>query len=203
MQHGSFALSLFFLDIALQGLAPVDLANIRVGDLKRLEIKTEDKTELAYILSAKRKKTGVHVRIVAWDVPIADFIELLIKDKQADDYLIPCFSKDMEYSPEQRQNRLSNYFNRISRHINRIISREVEEGRISKDSTLAMSNVTFYYARHAYCNLLDSIGISHSLIQRMVGHRTTVLERSYLRPPSITEQLHVSMRLFKYLSCNG
>lgn len=210
----SFALALFILDIAFQGLAPRDIASLRVGDLKRqtVYIGTNGKRDFlpsgviegierephshieCIIVNTSRQKTGNPVTIVSDLEPIRPIIDLLTDGKNPEEYLLPCFSNMKEYTDSQLQNRLANYFNRSSAYLNRYLK------EMDSDVCRHRTRISFYYARHAFCNCVDCLDIPRNLIQSMVGHRTTVLENSYLRPISIRDQALVSRALFKFLS---
>lgn len=207
------SLSLFILDIAFQGLAPVDLASLKIGDLKFFTLYAPskripsssiqtDSAQAAYqerdrmdvvALTTFRKKTGQPVSVIACLHPIEAIIKALTEGKSHDDYLIPCFVKSKTYSPERRQNRLANFFYKMSVYLNKAIHENKHDNNLLKDK------VTYYFARHAYCNIVDSLDIPRHIIQTLVGHRSTVLEKSYLRPISNWEQAVVSREIFRIL----
>lgn len=200
---GTFSLGLFVLDIAFQGLAPVDLASLKINQIRFVNIPNEncDAVDSAgnhtdYIkgirIQTMRKKTGEPVTIIAADEFVGDFVRCLMKDKEKDDYLIPCFDKDEHYSEKKRQNRLSNYFHKRTLHLRRELQRSPGKGR-GED----FSDITFYYARHAFCNIADGLDLPRHQIQTLVGHKRNVLERSYLRDLSEWEQVMISYKIFK------
>lgn len=204
------ALGVFVLDIAFQGLAPVDLANLKVKALSFTVIHAIDKNPRRYMedeeyrrmydapqnriravtLSTTRKKTGRPVHIVASTVGIECFIRKLTEGKNPEDYLLSCFDPTFDYSPSQRQNRLANYFNMMARNLNKALGKYYQRHNLG-----ACRRVTFYFARHAFCNLVDSMDVPRHIIQNMVGHRSSVLETSYLRPISLWEQAKISHTL--------
>ncbi len=207
------SLSLFILDIAFQGLAPVDLASLKINDLRFSTIYAPIKPESAPSMSANptssgkedrdsmevvafttlRKKTGQPVSVIACLKPIEPIIKTLTDGKAPDDYLIPCFVKSKSYSPERCQNRLANFFYKMSVYLNETINDNRQAPHLFKNK------VTYYFARHAYCNIVDSLDIPRHIIQNLVGHRSTVLEKSYLRPISNWEQAVVSREIFRIL----
>lgn len=195
---GTFALGLFILDIAFQGLAPVDLALLKIGQIEFIDVVNEsDKNPenkissiRAIRISTMRKKTGEPVKIIAAEEYIRDFLRILIKDKDHDDYLIPCFDSKLHYTENSRQNRLSNYFHKHAHHLRRELQANINSG----DST-HFSKLTYYYARHAFCNLADSLDLPRHQIQTLVGHSYSVLERSYLRELTEWEQAQISKKL--------
>ena len=204
------ALGIFVLDIAFQGLAPVDLANLKVKSLNFTVIHATDKNPRRYLedeeyrkmydapqnqiravtLSTTRKKTGRPVQIVASTVGIERFIRKLTVGKNMEDYLLSCFDPTFDYSPSQRQNRLANYFNMMARNLNKALGKYYQRHNLGE-----CRRVTFYFARHAFCNLVDSMDVPRHIIQNMVGHRSSVLETSYLRPISLWEQAKISHTL--------
>ncbi len=204
------ALGVFILDIAFQGLAPVDLANLRVKALNFRTLHAFEKNPRRYmedeeyrltydspenrmktvIFSTTRKKTGRPVQIVAATVGIEKFILGLMSGKGSEDYLLPCYDSSINYSVTQRQNRLANYFNMLARNLNKGLSRYYKRHDLGDHR-----RITFYFARHAFCNLVDGMDIPRHIIQNMVGHRSSVLETSYLRPISLWEQAKISHAL--------
>lgn len=200
----TFALAIFILDIAFQGLAPVDLASLKVNQIKLRSIsqsysgsyqspKQGGKQEIdrpidVVIIRTTRQKTSQHVTIVSALEPIKPIIDNLLKGKEQDDYLLPCFLINKTYTPEQRQDRLANYFYKLSSNLNKALKEE----NIDRDEMGDTRRVTFYYARHAFCNLIDGLDVPRYLIQHMIGHRTTVLETNYLRRITPWEQAQLS-----------
>lgn len=206
-QNTTIALGLFVLDIAFQGLAPVDLANLKVESVKVERIYNDrfksarysndnanhdlsdmsaDSLEIANI-STCRTKTGQPVRIVSSTLGIAPFLEWLMSGKSPHDYLLPCYNINKEYTPSQRQDKLANYFYKMACCLNQAIG---DYCRLHGQSE--MRRVTFYFARHAFCNLVDSLDIPRHYIQGMIGHRSTVLDNNYIRPLSPWEQATIS-----------
>ena len=207
----TMALALFILDMAFQGLAPVDLAMLKVGSLNYKTLYSIEKNPKKYISDPKykkeydrevesiesviintvRKKTGQPVNIVSALAPIASILEPLTKKKNKEDYLIPCIDKSKNYSPTQRQNKLANFFNKMAKNLNESLDDYYEEHNLGQ-----RDRISYYFARHAFCNCVDSLDVPRNLIQSMVGHKNTVLETSYLRSVSHWEQAMVSRNLF-------
>lgn len=193
------ALGIFILDIALQGLAPVDMSLLKIKSL-RFGVETlGDGTEIKVLsVNTLRKKTGNPVSIVTSLRGIGDFVKALTAGKSEDDYLIPCFDPEKSYTDGQRQNRLSNYFNRTSAFLNKAMKAYYKEMGLGEPR-----RISYYFARHAFCNLVDSLDIPRHLIQHMVGHRSTVLEKSYLRAISVKEQAEISDRMLSQFFRGG
>lgn len=190
-QPTTFALGIFLLDIAFQGLAPVDLASLHIGSLKYRVISGPggEKMQVVYI-NTRRKKTGRTVTIVSALVGIGRFLEVIIEGKADDDYFLPCFRPNLNYSESQRQNRLANYFNKHAKLLNNAMNRYYQQNNLGTPP-----HITFYFARHAFCNLMNELDMPRHIIQYLIGHKSTVLERSYLRPISPWEQAKASERL--------
>lgn len=204
----TFSLGLFVLDIDFQGLAPVDFASLKVNQIKisnlyppesikrvthnlpihSFDIHNQYRPIEVILIRTSRQKTGQQVTIVASYKPLRHIIDYLMKDKDNNDFLIPCFKADKTYTPEQRQDRLANYFYKISCQINNAM----KHAGIDHDEMGEHRRVTFYYARHAFCNLIDGLDVPRYLIQHMIGHRTTVLETNYLRKITPWEQAQLS-----------
>lgn len=110
--------------------------------------------------------------------------------KKDDDYLLSCFNPSVCYSASQRQNRLANYFNMMARNLNKAVSKYYRQHNLGESR-----RITFYFARHAFCNLVDSMDVPRHIIQNMVGHRSSVLEMSYLRPITPWQQAQISHTL--------
>ena len=198
----TLSLALFILDIAFQGLAPTDLANLRIRDLNFSILSSGNNTTFddfgkanhieIVTIKTLRHKTGSPVYIATALQPISHIIKALTKGKDNDDYLIPCFEKMKTYTIEQRQARLANFFHKMSVSLNAAFHTYYGY-RLDR-------KVTFYFARHAYCNLVDSLDIPHHIIQYLIGHRVTVLEKNYLRRITIAEQVAISCKIFQKLS---
>ncbi len=179
---------IFFLGIAFQGLAPSDLARLRLRDIKTKMLIIDGNEECFIVVKTHRVKTGVPVNIVAWRNPVVEILQSLMQRKNDDEYLLDCFAKDEILTEAQMQNRLCYYFGKISRSLLLPIGKERETHQI-----------TYYYARHAFCNIVDGLDLPRNVIQKMVGHRLSVLERSYLRGITEEEQAKVSVRVFRKL----
>ena len=188
-RRDTYALALFELDFALQGLAPVDMAMLRIGMIREQPVQMADGTwHPAYIIETERRKTGIPVRIVMDGRAMAPIINALMNGRDCTDYLLPILS-DKEPLTERRQmRRIANWFRSRADALNAALSGlppgQRPEGRI-----------TYYFARHAYCQRVDNLDIAPHILRRLIGHAPTTLERHYLAPLSLADQLQVSMRL--------
>lgn len=192
----ALSLTVFLLCLAFQGIAPVDMASLRIKDLTFGKVR-DGKTGRAMETVAVdifRRKTGVPVHIVAYYPPIRSLLRQLMRGRTANDFLIPCFDKAKTYTDSQRQNRLSNFFHKLTESLNACLREECRQTGLEPPA-----RITYYYARHAFCNLTDSLDIPHHLIRKLVGHRQTVLVRSYLRPPTDLEQALVSQSVLSLI----
>ncbi len=210
-KNRTISLALFILDIAFQGLAPVDLALLKVGYLNFRTFYSIEKNPRKYesdkayreeydktvekidsvVINTVRKKTGQPVKIVSALLPISNILEAFTRKKTKDDFLIPCLDRNRNYTPSQRQNKLANFFNKMSKHLNEALDEYYMERNLG-----SRGRISYYYARHAFCNCVDKLDVPRNLIQSMVGHKNSVLETSYLRSISYWEQAMVSRKLF-------
>lgn len=199
------SLAIFCLDIAFQGLAPYDFANIKIKDLNlciisnidpNFEAKLNDEYYLDKIkerqefrkvikIRTHRAKTNTFVPICCDFNTIRPILYYLCKGKTKEDYLLNCFSINKEYTEKQYHTRCGNYFMQLSNKLNPFLH-EVE----------LSIKVTYYIARHAFINALDKMNIPHDLIRKMVGHKTNTLEKSYINKPTDWEQSEVIFRIF-------
>lgn len=199
------SLALFCLDIAFQGLAPFDLAKIKIKDLELCTIKRIDedyeqfnndidyrkyiakKQQIRNVIKINtyRAKTNTIVPICCDYSTIRPVLYYLCKGKTKDDYLVNCYNSKKNYNEKQLHNRCGNYFMNQSIKLNSLINE------------LSISNkVTFYIARHAFINCLDKKNISHDLIRKMVGHKSSTLEKSYINKPTDWEQADIIFQIF-------
>lgn len=188
-QRETYALALFELDFAMQGLAPVDLALLRINMIRELPIQLADGIwHPAYIVETARRKTGVPVRIVMDGSVIAPIMSVLMSGRNPNDYLLPILSDEEPLTERQQMRRIANWFRSRADALNVSLATLPPGQRPS-------SRVTYYYARHAYCQAVDKLDIAPHILRRLIGHAPTTLERHYLAPLTLADQLEVSMRL--------
>lgn len=223
---GYKALCLFILDIMMQGIAPFDLAKIKIEDLilktipkidvdielmnnsqeYRDKMQQEQEYKDVIIINTYRQKTSRYVPICSDYNTARHILYFLCKGKRKEDYLIDCFNINKEYSEKQLHNRVGVYFMNNANELNTYLQShsEIVNHRIS-------NRVTYYTARHAFINHLDEIGTPHSLIRKMVGHKDNSLEKSYINKPTEWEQADIIYKIFnkdvtieeRQLSCFG
>ena len=199
------ALGLFMLNIALHGLAPYDLANIKIEDLKlenieeidvnnelllndekyRIDVERRQCCRLVINIDVYRSKTGKYVPICVDYFTIRHLLYHFCKGKKREDYLIDCFSIDREYTEKQKHNRCGAYFSSNSKSLNTFL----HAWEIS-------NTITYYIARYSFINALDNMDIPHSLIRKMVGHRDNTLEKVYIYKPTKWEQSLLTYKIF-------
>lgn len=193
--RSTYALSLFLVMILLQGIAPIDIANLKISDLL-FHHYVDDygcKRE-CIIIDFKRRKTGKPVHLILDKELAYPLIGRFIEGKSANDYLIDCYRSGKKLTDSQRAYRLANRFHQWSEALNKII----------RDRGVLMNprGISYYFARHAYCNILDEAGVPLYLIRKMIGHQSMgVLERSYLKQLSSQDLLDISNKVSRYLTC--
>lgn len=214
-------LALFILDVAFQGLSPMDLALIKVGQiefdtLNSIEKNTElykedpkyaekyDKENIAIDvikINTFRAKNNRHVPICTELKCIFPIIKFLMEGKTKDDYLINCYSypKFNNYSDaistsedKRWRNRCGVYFMNQKKILQTIINEYCSENYLNQ-----FGNITYYFARHAFINALDHINIDHDLIRKMVGHSKFTLENNYINAATDFEQASIIKSLFE------
>lgn len=210
---GNFkALAIFILDIAFQGLAPVDLANIKIKDIQLCRISKIDKdieqynndsnyrnyiddnqeTKLVIKINTYRAKTGSFVPICCDAQCVKDIILYFANGKSKEDYLLDCFSINKERTEKQRNNRCGNYYLGLKKELNTILKTYCNTFDLEQ-----IPEITYYSARHAFINAVYKMpNIDVDLIRKMVGHRRNTLEKSYLNKPTNWEQSTVIYNLF-------
>ena len=198
-------IALFCLDVMLQGLAPFDLSTIKISDIvfkkiQKIDVDTERynndteyknrvKKEQQYrnviVINTYRHKTNVYVPICCDFDTIAHLLYYFCKGKTHDDYLIDCFKSSKVYDEKQLHNRCGNYFMMNAN----ALTNKMSFGK----------RVTYYVARHAFINRLDKMNIEHSLIRKMIGHKQTTIEKSYLYKPTEWEQSEINYKMFNQI----
>ncbi len=210
------ALMLYILHIALQGIAPVDMAYLKVGDLKKETLNTltfdalKAQTQVGYIeeynqsnerietLTATlfRHKTSGKIDIATDYESIKPILNCFMKGKTQDDYLIDCFANGKEYTEVRALERLHNYYVAQTKYLNRYITR-ICKLPVFKEQSIDVKRITYYTARHTFINKVASMNVDYNTIRRMIGHKTTVLEKSYITEVSKIEQVKVMRAILK------
>lgn len=205
------ALSLFILMMAFQGLSNIDLAGIKIDDMEVKTIKKisvdweqynnsndykeridrEQEERKVVVLSLNRRKTTKKVEVVADYNSISPILEKFVEGKNPEDYLLTCFSGKTQGNKEKEIQRSSNFYSRYKKILNDYLEDFCKLWGYPK-----IENLTYKQARSAFANEVDNMDIPHNLIQKMLGHRQTVLEKHYLKPATQWEQSEVCYRMF-------
>lgn len=208
---GYKALCLFALDIMFQGLAPYDLAKIKIGDIKlktilkkdvdvellnnsqdyKNKIEQEQEQREVIIINTYRQKTERYVPICCDYSTARHLLYYFCKGKTKNDYLIDCFNASKTYNEKQLHNRCGVYFMNNANELNTYLKSHSE----IINHTIS-NRVTYYIARHAFINHLDEIGTKHPLIRKMIGHKDNTLEKSYINKPTEWEQADLIYKIF-------
>jgi hypothetical protein len=195
----------------LQGLAPYDLALIKIGDIKlktilkkdvdvellnnsqdyKNKIEQEQEQREVIIINTYRQKTERYVPICCDYSTARHLLYYFCKGKTKNDYLIDCFNASKTYNEKQLHNRCGVYFMNNANELNNYLKyhSEIINHTIS-------NRVTYYIARHAFINHLDEIGTKHPLIRKMIGHKNNTLEKSYINKPTEWEQADIIYKIF-------
>lgn len=190
----SFALRVFTLMLAFQGMPPIDLAYLKVGDVKQMKVyniekdveqyeqdpeyrrgfDTEVKSLVVYKIRYNRSKTGRAVKIVTR----GDLVEHILRTLRArkdDDFLLPgCLTPEIAADEKRSREKVGRYFERLGRYLNKGL-------KLGK-------RVTYYDARRMFSTMLYHRGIQDNLIQQMIGHKPSILTKHYIRPFSDYDQ---------------
>ena len=207
------ALSIFILMMAFQGIANIDLAGLKLSNLTqktickidvnweqyhnnkeyRDYIDKEQQEREVIVVKIPRRKTQMEVEIVTDYISISPILDELMKGKNENDYLIPCFSAKTQANPKKEIERCSNFFSTYKKHLNDYLLRFYN---LYKDQYTLVQDLTYYQARAAFVNQVVEMDIPHNLIQKMLGQKQTVLERHYIKPLSEWEQSEISYQIF-------
>lgn len=200
------AVFLFVLHIAFQGIAPVDMANLRVKDLVVEKIQTEEtdllqerekneqnKPETVEILNIKlyRQKTKTYVNIITYKKYIQEILEYFTKNKAENDYLIDCLNAKKTYTEKQRESRIGGYYNWLTKVLNNYYKETCER------NNLTYKHITYYMARHTFINKLYSMQVPENTIKRLIGHKDSTLQRYYVADVQKIEQANIIEKIFK------
>lgn len=200
------AVFLFVLHIAFQGIAPCDMANLRVKDLEIEKIQTQEtdllqerekyeqkKAETVEILNIKlyRQKTKTYVNIITYKKYIQEVLDYFTQNKTGNDYLIDCLDAKKTYTEKQRESRISNYYNKLNKCLNDYYK------EICERNDLIYKHISFYMSRHTFINKLYSMQVPENTIKRLVGHKDSTLQRYYIADVQKIEQANIIAEIFK------
>ena len=186
------SLALFICSYMFQGLALVDLANLKWGDIRDIEVidkekyakdsgeygidyANEHKEVMEYYeINVARSKTNKPVRIIVEQMTIMPYLLPFtearkgVPDDEVDDmYVFPIYS-ELDDTPEKRFGRMTyaNYL--VNVNLKRIAER------------LGMKPLTFYSARHTYASALYHANVPMGLIAQNMGRNPAEIE-TYLK----------------------
>lgn len=193
MNAEQFSLELFFCSYHLQGMALVDLANLKKKDLHLIEISdnfiedsaakgfedalNESPKILCYEINITRQKTSHPTRIIAkvnlltpFLYPFGSYIDesKAFSEEELEDYIFPIFDNDN--NSEEIKFRRMTYMNYLV---------NVNLKRIAKRLKLA-DGITFYSARHSYASALYHANVPMGLIAQNMGRNPYEIE-TYLK----------------------
>ncbi|MBQ7791054.1 MAG: site-specific integrase [Rikenellaceae bacterium] len=186
------SLALFICSYMFQGLALVDLANLKWGDIRDIEVLDKEKyardsgefgidyanehkeVKDYYEINVARSKTNKPVRILVEEMTLLPFLlpftEAIknVPDDEVDDmYVFPIYS-EQDDTPEKRFGRMTyaNYL--VNVNLKSIAER------------LGMKPLTFYSARHTYASALYHANVPMGLIAQNMGRNPADIE-TYLK----------------------
>lgn len=203
-----FSLALFICSYLFQGLALVDLANLKMKDIRLLEVVDRDKFVkdtaehgidyansharkiLHYEIRIRRMKTNHDTRIIVeaqnlmpylnpFGSYFEDYYELDDEDKER--YVFPIFDHNNDL-PEKKFSRMT-YVNYM---VNVNLKRIVKRLGLSED-------ITFYSARHSYASSLYHANVPIGLIAQNMGRNPAEIE-TYLKEFDVENILKANSR---------
>ena len=208
------AIMLFALHVAFQGIAPVDMARIKVGDIEikkikkyevnqvkfnndsnyRMEMEAKQEEREVVLATLKRKKSSVTFTICADAECCKPLIEYYIEGKSKEEYLLPIMEKEM--TDEQFTKKVGNYYTNKIKRLNAYMKRFCEIW----DEYEQPKHITYYHARHAFVNLLfhdSQQKYTIAQIKNMVGQVTDdVLLNFYVDETSLWNQSEATRDIF-------
>ena len=188
-----FSLALFFLSFFFQGLALIDIANLRKRDVQAypvLDTKSFEDDLLrhgidyanahaqyvdVYEINTKRAKTGASIRIMVeqqnvW--PYLNPFDAIISDDEdaddLDDYLVPIFDKDNDIESVK--------FGRMT-YVNYLVNKNL---KIIAARLGLSRGITFYSARHTYASNLYHANVPIGLIAQNMARNPADIQ-TYLK----------------------
>ena len=186
------SISLFLCSYLMQGLALVDLANLKWKDFQDFEIVNKDKyirdsamygadyaethkeVKEYYKIEIARTKTGHPVRIIVeqtlllpYTLPFTKGLKGLSDEEYDDTYVFPIFA-DMDDTPSKKFGRMTYATYLVNYNLKRVGER------------LGIEGITFYSARHSYASNLYHSNVPMGLIAQNMGRNPAEIE-TYLK----------------------
>ena len=186
------SLALFICSYMFQGLVLVDLANLKWGDIRDIEVLDKEQyardvgefgidyanehkiVKVYYEINIARSKTNKPVRILVEEMtilpyllPFTEAIKKIPSYESDDMYVFPIYS-EQDDTPEKKFGRMTyaNYL--VNVNLKRIAER------------LGMKPLTFYSARHTYASALYHANVPMGLIAQNMGRNPAEIE-TYLK----------------------
>ena len=186
------SISLFLCSYLMQGLALVDLANLKWKDFQDYEIVNKNKylrdsamygmdyaeenkeVKEYYKIEIARSKTGHPVRIIVeqtlllpYTLPFTEGLKGLSDEEYDDTYVFPIFA-DMDDTPSKKFGRMTYATYLVNYNLKRVGKR------------LGIEGITFYSARHSYASNLYHSNVPMGLIAQNMGRNPAEIE-TYLK----------------------
>ena len=186
------SISLFLCSYLMQGLALVDLANLKWKDFQDYEIVNKNKylrdsamygmdyaeenkeVKEYYKIEIARSKTGHPVRIIVeqtlllpYTLPFTKGLKGLSDEEYDDTYVFPIFA-DMDDTPSKKFGRMTYATYLVNYNLKRVGER------------LGIEGITFYSARHSYASNLYHSNVPMGLIAQNMGRNPAEIE-TYLK----------------------
>jgi len=197
--------------IAFQGIAPVDISQLKVKDieiekLNSIDYNIEEKMNnpeyedyyennnrqtIVVNVPYHRTKTGVKVDICTDYFSIEPIIDCFCRSKNENDYIINCLDANKSYTDKQMKSRISNWFTKQVK----VLNERLKYFCINNDFQL-IKHITYYMARHTFVNTLNDMDISHNKIRKLIGHIDNTLERNYISKAEKIEQAEIIASIF-------
>lgn len=205
-----FSLALFLCSYHFQGMALVDLANLKKKDLRIVEITDSKKfikdaaefgydyaidkrkKKYCYEIITTRQKTNHPTKIIV-DVnllmpylyPFGSYIdgERGLSGNELEDYIFPIFDRDNDTEDKK--------FSRMA-YMNYLVN--VNLKRIARRLRLS-DGITFYCARHSYASALYHANVPMGLIAQNMGRNPAEIE-TYLKEFDNENIYNANLRLY-------
>lgn len=146
-----FAKYLYLCGVLFNGLAPIDLCQIKAKDI---QIKTINNNDY-YAWDGKRQKTNIDVKVRIKRDIYSNFMIQTMQMFRKGEYLLPVLDEAENYNREQKVNRVKKTLNDLSPYLREwfeevnveIINRNVKD---NTNVPLIDKNCTYYSYRHSY-----------------------------------------------------
>ena len=148
----AFARDMFMLCIFLQGSSFVDMAYLKKDDIKN------------GLLQYSRKKTGQSIS-VGWEPAMQEIVDAYAHLTVGSPYLLPIITK--QDGTERRQyERMEHKVNRQLKKIGGMVGVQIP--------------LTTYVARHCWASTMRDMGVSLSIVSKVLGHENLKSTQIYL-----------------------